>query len=101
MYFARLATIISAFIGVALVSLVAAVPTADNLALSATLGSSLTAANYYGAPIPPWKKGAKAGWYYGEHPDKLGFYKYYIPHLKDGVSIVNIVIADIIFDYLL
>jgi hypothetical protein len=86
MYFARLATIASAFAGVALVAPVVAAPAADNTALSATLGNTLTAANHYGAPIPPWQKGAKAGWYYGSFPDKLDFFKYYIPYLKDGVS---------------
>jgi hypothetical protein len=99
MYFARLATIASAFAGVALVSPVVAVPAADstNAALSATLGVSLTAANHYGSPIPPWQKGAKPGWYYGDHPDKLDFFKFFIPYLKDSVSTsLNAILADLI-----
>lgn len=32
----------------------------------------MNAANYYGAPIPPWEAGCKPGWYYGKNNAKLG-----------------------------
>ncbi|KAK7032612.1 hypothetical protein VNI00_012875 [Paramarasmius palmivorus] len=49
--------------------------------LTAQLGLTLTPANKYGAPIPPWKPGCKPGWYYGDHKDLL---KIIIPWLKDS-----------------
>ncbi|KAJ7750380.1 hypothetical protein DFH07DRAFT_869071 [Mycena maculata] len=33
---------------------------------SITSALSLTAANHYGAPIPPWETGHYPGWYYGQ-----------------------------------
>ncbi|KAF5334158.1 hypothetical protein D9758_014813 [Tetrapyrgos nigripes] len=81
-----LITIAAAFTS-ALIAPVSAVPAADstNAALSATLGSTLTASNHYGAPIPPWEKGAYPGWYYGDHPEYLDIFKFFIPHLKDSL----------------
>ncbi|THU82668.1 hypothetical protein K435DRAFT_971864 [Dendrothele bispora CBS 962.96] len=47
----------------------------------------LVASNFYGAPIPPWKKGYHPGWYYGDHYDvakKFGF-GFIFPYLKDAI----------------
>ncbi|KAF9269689.1 hypothetical protein L218DRAFT_916040 [Marasmius fiardii PR-910] len=46
------------------------------------LAGSLTPANNWGAPIPPWQSGCKPGWYYGDHQDLL---KIIIPWLKDNL----------------
>ncbi|KAF9022926.1 hypothetical protein BDZ89DRAFT_923339, partial [Hymenopellis radicata] len=53
--------------------------------LSAALGGELSLANHYGAPIPPWQKGCKPGWYYGDHPQNL---QSICRWLKDGVRIL-------------
>ncbi|KAF5336228.1 hypothetical protein D9758_014348 [Tetrapyrgos nigripes] len=81
-----LITIAAAFTS-ALIAPVSAVPAAQstNAGLSLTLGSTLTAGNHYGAPTPPWKKGASPGWYYGDHPEHLDIFKFFIPHLKDSL----------------
>ncbi|KAK7444342.1 hypothetical protein VKT23_015354 [Stygiomarasmius scandens] len=64
-------------------------PAADTNAAAATtdLGSNLVASNFYGAPIPPWKKGYHPGWYYGDHYDvakHFGF-GFVFPYLKDAI----------------
>ncbi|KDR74146.1 hypothetical protein GALMADRAFT_269631 [Galerina marginata CBS 339.88] len=32
-------------------------------------GFDLSAGNFYGSPIAPWKPGSKPGWYYGNNPN--------------------------------
>ncbi|KAF5362938.1 hypothetical protein D9758_007077 [Tetrapyrgos nigripes] len=78
---------IAAALTSAVIAPVSAVPatSSTNAALSITLGSTMTTANHYGAPIPPWKKGAKPGWYYGDHPEHLDIFKFFLPHLKDSL----------------
>ena len=44
--------------------------------------SGLTAQNYYGAPILPWKTGHYPGWYYGQGNPPAG-----IAHVLNGVSV--------------
>ncbi|KAK7465000.1 hypothetical protein VKT23_006211 [Stygiomarasmius scandens] len=68
---------------VAVVSPVSAATASTSLSI--TLGNTLTAANHYGAPNPPWVKGAKAGWYYGDHTELLNIFEYFIPCLKDSL----------------
>ncbi|KAF5366790.1 hypothetical protein D9758_006450 [Tetrapyrgos nigripes] len=74
-----LITISAAFTS-ALIAPVSAVPAAQstNAALSLTLGSTLTA-------VLLGKKGASPGWYYGDHPEHLDIFKFFIPHLKDSL----------------
>ncbi|KAF7377588.1 hypothetical protein MSAN_00181500 [Mycena sanguinolenta] len=45
---------------------------ADFSADSITNALTLTEANHYGAPIPPWEKGHYPGWYYGNGPSPEG-----------------------------
>ncbi|KAJ7719078.1 hypothetical protein DFH07DRAFT_1067921 [Mycena maculata] len=40
--------------------------TATDSSSSSTSVIGLTAANDYGAPIPPWETGSSPGWYYGQ-----------------------------------
>ncbi|KAG5641667.1 hypothetical protein DXG03_004516 [Asterophora parasitica] len=42
--------------------------------VNAVLGSDLSAANFYGAPYPPWHPRGNPGWYFGDHG-------YLYPHL--------------------
>ncbi|KAJ7472363.1 hypothetical protein B0H11DRAFT_1352461 [Mycena galericulata] len=41
---------------------------------SITSALSLTAANFYGAPIPPWEIGHYPGWYYGQGTPPEGIF---------------------------
>ncbi|KAJ3867453.1 hypothetical protein EV359DRAFT_61494 [Lentinula novae-zelandiae] len=42
-----------------------------NVTLQTTLSASLSEANHYGAPIPPWEVGSYPGWYYGTDPGAI------------------------------
>ena len=58
--------------------------------VSATLiPPKLHKGNHYGAPIPPWVKGCKPGWYFGDHYG--GVKDHSIPWLKDKVSSLSLV----------
>ncbi|KAJ7678087.1 hypothetical protein DFH06DRAFT_1167836 [Mycena polygramma] len=41
---------------------------------SLTTALTLTAANHYGAPIPPWQPGHHPGWYYGHGTPPVGVF---------------------------
>jgi hypothetical protein len=63
----RFSTVFTAF------AVVATGASAANFsAESITSAISLTAQNYYGAPIPPWKAGHYPGWYYGKSTPPKG-----------------------------
>ncbi|EEB90923.1 hypothetical protein MPER_10807, partial [Moniliophthora perniciosa FA553] len=64
---------------------VSAAPATTEASLTAQFGATLTPANNYGAPIPPWKSGCKPGWYYGDHKELL---KIIVPLLKDLDSLI-------------
>ncbi|THV04986.1 hypothetical protein K435DRAFT_150244 [Dendrothele bispora CBS 962.96] len=53
----------------------------------ANLEPHLISSNYYGAPIPPWKKGYHPGWYYGNSYDVAKHYGFgfVFPYLKDVI----------------
>ncbi|KAG5638410.1 hypothetical protein H0H81_000187 [Sphagnurus paluster] len=64
----RVSTIVAT---AALAASATANPLRINLNVQSVLGADLTAANHYGAPIPPWQRGTNPGWYHGNHPEKF------------------------------
>lgn len=81
-FFTTLATL-------AAISVASASTAASPATLSLQLGSSLTASNHYGAPLPPWEPGCHPGWYYGDHPDALEKLLFW---LKDTVGLVHSIV---------
>lgn len=55
-------------------------------------GANLTPSNKYNSPLPPWKKGAKPGWYYGSKPSAF-------PDIPcfNGVSRFCLIHVDLLF----
>ncbi|KAG5634540.1 hypothetical protein H0H81_001570 [Sphagnurus paluster] len=64
----RVATLLTT---AALAASATATPLTIGINVQSILGVDLTAANHYGAPIPPWQRGTYPGWYYGNHPEKF------------------------------
>ncbi|KAJ3773550.1 hypothetical protein FB446DRAFT_844737 [Lentinula raphanica] len=54
-----------------------------NATLQENLSNSLSQANFYGAPIPPWEVGCHPGWYYGNDPGAV--VDWTIPWLLDAL----------------
>jgi hypothetical protein len=80
----------------ALTAIVAAVavllvnaPAASASPSAAALGTTYSQADHYGAPIPPWKKGCKPGWYYGDNPGYVQQYGFDLIYLKDSVGLIS------------
>ncbi|KAJ7100685.1 hypothetical protein B0H15DRAFT_876813 [Mycena belliarum] len=63
----RFSTLLSTLAVVATGASAANVRSADS-----SIAASLTAANFYGSPIPPWEPGHHPGWYYGKGPAPSG-----------------------------
>ena len=82
---------LTAFVAAVAILLVSA-PAASatpSAAVARGYGTTYSQADHYGAPIPPWKKGCKPGWYYGNNPAHVKQFGFELIYLKASVGLIS------------